>query len=189
MKRFLVASSLATAFVFLSGCASWQAERQAAHDSANERTQMIGRTVETLSGATRTVTTDTLVDDQDKPFVRETVTTTPGDRKLVSVGFTLEPGASLEFRNNGTGSALVEIGIGEPVASMVNALNDALMHAEVSPDELMRTFAPKVMDTLETLGIGVGGAWAVTEFSKNNQPTIVEQPPPLVIQPEPEPAL
>jgi len=177
--RILVASGVS---LMMGGCASWTAERQAAHDSANERTEMIGRTVETLSGASRTVTTDSRVDEQGKPFVRETVTTTPGNRQLISIGFTLEPGAEIAFANRGTGAATVEIGVAEPVASMTNAYNDSLEHAAVSPDELMRTFAPEVMRTMTSLSVAGFGTWGIIEIQKNNKPTIVEQPPAQIIE-------
>ncbi|MEM0964803.1 MAG: hypothetical protein AAGJ81_01460 [Verrucomicrobiota bacterium] len=159
--------------LMMTGCASWQAERQAAHDSAIERTEIIGDTVETLSGATRTVTTDSLIDDQGKPFSRETVTTTPGDRQLVSVGFSLEPGASIEFRNNGTASASMQIEVGEPVASMTNAFNDTLDHAETAKDSVMETAVPAATDAVQTVVVTSVGAVAGIEIAKNARPEVV----------------
>ena len=177
---------LGTAALALGGCAAWQSEREAAHRSASERAAIFAGAATSLAGGTTATTTTTQMGPDGQPIVTEETTTEPGDRQLVDFSVELQPGAQLAITNSGSAPAILQVGVAEPAASLVNSLAALMDQAGVSRDALMADAFPAAVGAAESLTLGGLGIWGAAEMSRNNQPTIVNQPAPLVVdQPEP----
>ena len=177
---------LGTAALALGGCAAWQSEREAAHRSASDRAAIFADAATALAGGSTTSTTTTRIGPDGRPIVTEETRTTPGDRKLVDLSVELQPGAQLSFANTGSAPATLQVGVAEPAATLVNSLSDLMDNAAVSRDELMASAFPSALGAAETLALGGLNIWGATQIARDNDPTIVNQPEPLVVE-EPVP--